>query len=194
MLLRGSRIQIRRVRVLDAEAYFDWFADPGVTEFLPLAGKAHLPMESIRAHLTAVSSSERPEFGVTIETSEGRLIGGAGFRNFAENRAEVSIVIGERAQWGRGLGAESVRLLLELGFSSFGLDGVWLVVREENARATRLFRRLGFRTEAVLENAVIVDGLPRTKLRMGLSRETWLNRGLSEADVGPLIAAESAKW
>lgn len=56
-----------------------------------------------------------------------------------------SIVIGERAVWGRGYGAEATRLMLGYGFDRLGLHSVRLTARSYNERAIAAYRRAGFR-------------------------------------------------
>jgi RimJ/RimL family protein N-acetyltransferase len=91
----------------------------------------------------------------------------------AAKSAEISVVIGERDCWGLGYGGEAMRMLLEEGFNELRLQNIWLVVREENARAVGCFSRLGFTVAEKLEAAVVVKGVPRNKLRMELDVSTW---------------------
>jgi RimJ/RimL family protein N-acetyltransferase len=134
---------------------------------LPLAGKKALPLEDIQAYLARVETTDRPELAVMIELIGQGLIGCGGFRNFDADAAELSLVLGEPSAWGRGLGTEAMQLLLAFAFGPLALKRVWLVVRADNARAVRLFSRMGM---VVVETqaGVIVDGTPRDKFRMEL--------------------------
>ena len=172
--LLGPRVRIRRARIADSEASFRWFADAGVTEYLPLAGERVLPMKDILEFLSQASRDDAPNMSVGIELLAGRLIGCGGLRDILHgDSAEVSVVIGERDVWGSGYGREAMQLLLQFGFERLGLRTIWLVVRAENARAVRLFTRLGFVVAETLEGAAIVAGIPRNKFRMLLTREAW---------------------
>ena len=84
--------------------------------------------------------------------------------------AELSIVLGEPSSWGQGLGTEAMELLLSFAFGPLGLRRVWLIVRADNQRALRLFRRMGFVVVETQVGVVVVDGQPRDKLRMELTR------------------------
>jgi RimJ/RimL family protein N-acetyltransferase len=168
--LRGPRLHIRRAHPKDAAASYRWFANPKVTTFLPLAGKGHLPLESIEAYLTRVATSDRPDLAVTIERVDRGPIGCGGFRNFDSAAAELSIVLGEPSSWGQGLGTEAMELLLAFAFGPLGLHRVWLIVRADNERAIRLFSRMGFVVAETQVGVVVVDDRPRDKLRMELTR------------------------
>jgi RimJ/RimL family protein N-acetyltransferase len=168
--LRGPRLHIRRAQPDDAAASYRWFANPAVTAFLPLAGKGHLPRESIDAYLARVATSDRPDLAVTIERLDQGPIGCGGFRNFDAGAAELSIVLGEPSSWGQGLGTEAMQLLVAFAFGPLGLNRAWLTVRADNARAVRLFRRMGFAVVERQVGIVVVDDQPRDKFRMELAR------------------------
>jgi RimJ/RimL family protein N-acetyltransferase len=169
--LRGLRVHIRRAQPADAAASYRWFANPVVTRFLPLAGKSHLPINRIDAYLAQVAASDRPELGITIERSGEGPIGCGGCRNFDGDSAELSIVLGEPASWGQGLGTEAMQLLVAFALGPLGLNRIWLIVRADNDRAVKLFRRVGFVEVERQIGVVVVDDEPRDKLRMQLTRD-----------------------
>ncbi|HEX3776803.1 MAG TPA: GNAT family N-acetyltransferase [Polyangiaceae bacterium] len=173
----AERLKIRRARPEDAEARFRWFSDAAVTEFLPLAGERNLPLESIVEFLAKASREDEPNLNVGIELLSGRQIGCGGLREIVPGEsAEVSVVIGERDVWGLGYGREAMGLLLREGFAVLNLKSIWLIVREENVRAVRLFSQLGFVVTETLHAAAVVKGIPRTKLRMQLEASAWTRK------------------
>ena len=172
--LLGPRIRIRRARIDEAEARFRWFANPTVTEYLPLAGERILPMANVLAFLEQASRDDDPNLSVGIELLSGRLIGCGGLRSIVPGEsAEVSVVIGEPDVWGLGYAREAMGLLLRFGFERLNLRAIWLIVRTDNSRALRLFTGLGFAVVETLEAAVIVGGIARNKHRMQLGRGSW---------------------
>lgn len=172
--LRGPRLRVRRSHPDDAQVSYGWFADPLVTRYLPLAGKAVLPMESIQSFLAQAATSDRPGISVRFEMDPHGPIGCGGLRNFEQNTAEVSIVIGMPALWGQGLGAEALELLLDLGFDEIGLESIWLVVRTDNEAGVKMFRKAGFDVEEHLVAAVVIDDIPRDKYKMRLNKSACL--------------------
>jgi len=177
MELRGPRVTLRTPCLDDANRSFQWFADPEVTRFLPLAGQDHLPIEAIRAFLQRVSMSDRPELAVSID-ADAEYVGCGGLRGIDVESAEVSIVIGERRFWGRGIASEAMTLLLNHAFGVVGVKTVWLIVRADNARAVRLFEHLGFVLAEVRSAAVVVDGEPKDKWKMVLAASAWPTSGV----------------
>src|SRR5690554_6972869 len=173
----GQRLVLRKPRTDDAPSRYQWFADPKVTRYLPLAGTGSIPMDGIRSYLAQVIDSTRPVFDVSIDLRDGRTVGSASFRDIVEgDSAEVSIVIGEAEARGRGLGREAMELMLDYGFEAMGLKSIWLIVRADNSVAIGLFESLGFETVEVLENAVVVDEATFDKLRMQKATEKSANQ------------------
>ena len=173
--LRGPRLRVRRAHSGDASASYSWFANPRVTEYLPLAGKGTLPLDDIKAFLARVEKADRPELAFTIEIIGQGPIGCGGFRNFDTDAAELSLVFGEPSLWGQGLGTEAMQIMLAFAFGTLGLKRVWLVVRADNERAVRLFSRMGMVVVEKLIGATVVDGTSRDKLRMELAAPAAFN-------------------
>ncbi len=172
--LSGERIRIRRAGLEEADARFRWFADPAVTEFLPLAGEQSLPMDKVIAFLEQARRDDHPNLAMRIELLSGRLIGCGGLRDIVpEQSAEISVVIGERDLWGSGYGHEAMSVLLRFGFERMNLQTIWLIARTDNARAMRLFSKLGFVVTETRAAAAIIRGVPRDKFRMELTRDDW---------------------
>jgi ribosomal-protein-alanine N-acetyltransferase len=83
-----------------------------------------------------------------IVTRDGELIGRIGCFaiDWKKQEGELGIVIGERAQWGRGYGRDAVATLLYHLFETTSLDRINLFTFPENLRAQRCFIACGFRT------------------------------------------------
>ena len=72
--------------------------------------------------------------------------------------AELSVLIGRKDLWHRGLGTATVMTLLERTFEQYGLDRAWVNIPEDNAPALGLFQKLGFVSEATRELCRRPDG------------------------------------
>jgi RimJ/RimL family protein N-acetyltransferase len=175
--LIGPRVRVRRARPADASASFDWFANPVVTEYLPLAGESSLPMENIVSFLEQASRDDDPDFSVGLELLTGELFGCGGLRAIVPGTsAEVSVVVGEQRLWGHGYGGEALQLLLDFAFQELRMGTVWLIVRADNTRGVRLFTRLGFVVVETFDALVGVSATPRQKHRMELQSTRWAER------------------
>ena len=74
----------------------------------------------------------------------GDVIGNARLTPHGPRRARFSIVIGEAAHRGRGLGTEATRLVAELGFERLDLREIVLDVDPRNEPARRAYLTAGF--------------------------------------------------
>lgn len=107
--------------------------------------------------------------------ADGQLIGHGGLyrRDEIAHTAEMGIVIGERAYWGRGYGREAVRLLISYGFNLLNLRRIYLTVNGRNERAIRAYRAVGFVEEGRLRQHVWSNGDYDDLIYMGVLREEW---------------------
>lgn len=86
----------------------------------------------------------------------------------------LSIAIGERNYWGKGYGAEAMRLIMEFGFSVLNLNRISLDVFEYNPRAIHVYQKLGFKIEGAERQHLNRDGKRWDLIHMGLLKEEWL--------------------
>ena len=79
-----------------------------------------------------------------------------------------------RAVWGQGIGDEAISLAIDHAFAtSPDLTRVSVSMLERNRAAQALARRVGFRFEAVFQDMVLQQGVPRGVVHFGLTRREW---------------------
>lgn len=145
----------------DLATLYGWARDD---EVLALAGGLPLTLDFERfkalflAQLPRHNSAHEQLF--VILDADGVLVGRAGLYRVdpALARAELGIVIGERARWAQGLGRDAVRTLVRFGAETLGLRRIVLFTYPTNLRAQRAFVGAGFR---------IVRTVRRFSLEMG---------------------------
>ncbi|MGH2517065.1 MAG: GNAT family N-acetyltransferase, partial [Ktedonobacterales bacterium] len=111
---------------------------------------------------------------LAIQTEEGQV---AGFLRLNEldlvaRKATIRVFVAPEYQ-GRGLGTDTLRTLVDFCFREMGLHRLGLVVREDNARAARLYERLGFTVEGRERDAIWAGGRWVSFLHMGLLADEW---------------------
>jgi RimJ/RimL family protein N-acetyltransferase len=161
-VIRGELVNLRAVERSDAPCLYHWFNDPEVMRYWGLAD-ATVSLAEIQRRIEEWLAREaelgRPAAFI-IETLDGEPLGLLlTSRESQQHRSlELSLVIGERERWGRGLGTDALEAFLDICFAQWGIHRVWLRSEAYNERAHRLYRRCGFRQEAVLRQASFVDG------------------------------------
>ena len=93
-------------------------------------------------------------------TEDRRYIGNVGITKInLTNRSGVSsIFIGDRSCWGKGLGVEAYRQLLEYAFNERGFHRIEARVLEGNLPSLRMHQKCGFKVEGTLRDSVFKNG------------------------------------
>lgn len=146
-MIYGEGIRFRWPEREDLPRFVEWINDPevrhGIARDLPLNTAAE------EQWFDEVMAKPEPERPLAIEIKEGedwRLVGSCGLFNldWVTRKAELGILIGDKASWDRGIGTRAMRLLLHHGFETLNLNRIYLRVFEYNDRALHVYRKLGF--------------------------------------------------
>ncbi len=175
-MICGKHVRLRAVERSDLPYFQEWLNDPEVTEGL----STYLPLSMAdEEQWFDRASRQEPEakpLAIDLRQNGGwRLIGDIGFFNieWVNRSAEFGIFIGDKSVWNKGLGTESVQLLLEHGFETLNLHRIYLRVYSTNARARRSYEKVGFVLEGTLREAVYRQGKYADVLVMSVLRSEW---------------------
>ena len=172
-LLRGASVRLTGLRAGDGEAMARWSEEP---QYMRMVDSDWMrPRVSDDSPLGRTGSSPTGvEFRIRAVAND-RLLGFLAVHRIEWNNqvGEMSIGIGDPADWGKGYGSEAMCLALRYAFHELNLNRVWLTVISYNARAIRLYEKLGFQREGVMREAVLRDGKRYDMLVMGLLRWEW---------------------
>lgn len=94
--------------------------------------------------------------------------------NYMNQSAEFHIMIGDKANEGRGIGTFAVKEILNHAFNNMNLQRVELTVLEDNERAKHLYEKCGFvyegrKRKTKYKNGTFVDTLMYSILRSEFS-------------------------
>jgi RimJ/RimL family protein N-acetyltransferase len=95
------------------------------------------------------------------------------FIDWISATAEMGIYIGETEYRGKGIGQESLQLILSYAFGSLRLQKVYLRVLQSNLAAIRLYQQQGFMLEGTLRNHFWNNGQYENVLFMGLLADEY---------------------
>lgn len=73
-------------------------------------------------------------------------------------RADIGLIIGERDCWGKGIAAESIKLISNFGFQNLGLVKITAGAYEPNIGSIKAFLKNDFIIEAKLAKQYRLDG------------------------------------
>ena len=178
-MIYGERVRLRAAEREDVKKFCVWVNDPDVTRYLSL----YLPMSSVDEGnwFEAMTKRDQAEKTLVIEVRDGngwKMIGNCGvFDIDAVNRlGEIGIMLGEKDEWNKGYGTETMVLLLRHCFDTLNLNRVFLRVYAENVRAKRAYDKAGFVDEGRLREGVYKYGKYDDVIVMSVLRSEWVIR------------------
>jgi RimJ/RimL family protein N-acetyltransferase len=143
----GRVAALAPLRVDQADSWARWLNDPDTTRYL--YGRRERPPSSVTVP-EMVDWGRRMladpwRLAAAIEDPAlGAIVGNARLVPMAGRRARYSIVIGEAANRGRGLGTDATCLMCRLGFRIMGVREIVLDVDPRNKPAVGAYLRAGF--------------------------------------------------
>ena len=94
--------------------------------------------------------------------------------DWVSRHANIFAMIGEPEYWGKGIVGEAAQLVLKYAFTELNLHKVKAGVFTPNDRSLRAAEKLGLNKEAVVKEAIYVDGKYHDIHKWGLTKEEWL--------------------
>ena len=159
-MIVGKNVRLRPIERDDLPRFVEWFGDPGVRRHLTIYLPFSLSQEERWFENLMGRLERQKDVLLAIETADGVHIGSLGLHdiNWKDRCAELGIVIGDKAYWGQGYGADAIQALLGVAFGEMNLHRVFLRVDADNARGIRCYEKCGFQREGISRQAVFREG------------------------------------
>jgi [ribosomal protein S5]-alanine N-acetyltransferase len=182
--IRTTRLELRDLVAEDFAAIHRYASDPEVTRYLAWGPNTEAETHAflLRALAHAVSRPRRDfELGV-IDRASGELIGGCGLhsRREASREYETGYCL-RRDWWGKGVGSETVRALVDFGFQNLRAHRIYAQVSPGNDASSRILERLGFRLEGHLRRDEFARQEWHDTLLYAVLEEEWRSHSPTHA-------------
>ena len=182
--LEGERVRLRWLSDADVPALFAIFGDPTVTRYWSTPA---LRDEAAAAELLGqihdnVRTGKGFQWGIVLRGHD-TVIGTCTLYNpdFNNQRTELGFALA-RAQWGKGLATEAIRVVLAYAFDVLGFRRIEADVDPRNDASLRVLEGVGFIREGFLRERYNVDGEIQDSVYLGLLRSDWTGaRGGAQA-------------
>ncbi|MEU2926109.1 GNAT family protein [Streptomyces sp. NPDC007251] len=171
--LTGRKTVLRPFTEADAGAMWEIIADPEVIRFT-FEPSTDLSPERLRSWYGSRSASpDRLDLAVT-DPGTGEVLGEVVLYAYdpAARSCTFRTLIGPRGR-GRGVGTEATRLIVGHGFEQLGLHRIQLEVYADNARALRVYEKVGFVVEGVRREVQRRDGAWADEVIMSILDREW---------------------
>jgi len=152
----GEKVILRQLCEEDASFFAYWYNQQKVM----FQCGFHEPT----THETEIKRLSQPEYDdedwYAITDLTGRLVGEAGFLRLWPHWhcTDMSMIIPNPDDQGKGYGMEAGRLLLSKAFQHYKLNRVAVGVVELNTQAMKYWERLGFKKEGIQEQGYFYEG------------------------------------
>lgn len=158
--LEGHQVYLRALTEADADGpYLNWFNDSFVSEhnghhFFPFS------REDALAYIRRMGSPNDELALAVAAADDDRHIGNVALKKIDRiaMTAEIALVIGDRSMWGRGVGSEVCRLMMDHAFDTLNLRRIHCATYETNVAMQKLAVALGMREEGRRRQAAFKNG------------------------------------
>ncbi|MER2497391.1 GNAT family protein [Vibrio neptunius] len=175
MQLELDGYYLRSLDVGDADTFYQWSCDREVTVY-SLSSYAYPQSKSdIEKWLLSINSSTKTvSFGICCKESD-RLIGYAGLSGISTlNRSgEYFILIGEKSDWGKGIGTAVTKRVTDYAIDTLGLHRVQLTASAVNVGAIKAYENAGYQHEGVMRQSGFRNGQFVDKVLMSVLSTEW---------------------
>ena len=171
--LHGEKIYLRRVLRSDiCQEYVDWLNDPEINQYLETKYEVQTLESVIKYWKMRQSDYNSPWFAIVSKTSKVH-IGNIklGPINWNHQRADISIFIGNKIYWGKGIATEAINLLKDWAFNHIRLKKLYAGAYEMNIGSIKAFQKCGFVIEGTFENDAVFNNKRVNSVRLGIVNE-----------------------
>ncbi|MBV1900400.1 MAG: GNAT family N-acetyltransferase [Kordiimonadaceae bacterium] len=171
--LQAARVNLRPLDGADCDAqYLGWLGDPVVIEHIDAR---YFPQtaKSISEFVEGFDQENALIWRISDKESND-AVGNVQCRiNPLHKTADIGIMLGNRAYWGKGIGSEVLRCVIHHLLGDRKVEKITMATRSSNDRMLKTIRKLGFCEEGILRNHV----------RHGEGRTDIIQFGLFEGDL-----------
>lgn len=160
---------LRPARGEDVLPYTAYLADPGITVWLDNSAQVPIPPSRVEAILL------HEAWCLWSIECDGRFVGVTSLYgpDLGRGQARFSIVLGDPEVWGRGLGTEVTRRVVDHAFRNLGLHKVSSDYLEPNAASRAIHERVGFVEEGRLREDAWRQGRWVDRILLSLLASEW---------------------
>ena len=146
MKLEGDKIYLKPFTKKYAADWVRWTQDEEVTRYSVMRPYT---LEEELKYLEERKKTKPKDLIFSIFLKEnGKIIGNCGIHQHDEKfpgKVSVGLMIGEKTEWGKGYGTDTIKILLNYIKKKIGAGEVFLNVDIPNAAAIRCYEKCGFK-------------------------------------------------
>lgn len=156
----GERVYLRPIELSDADGvYPSWLNDPEICRYNS-HGDTLYTREMAQSYIKSVIDNPNMVVLAICLRQDGRHVGNIALQQISlKNRnAELAVLIGDSSVYGRGIGYEAGKLLVEYAFCTLKLHRLYCGTHSENIGMQKLALKLGMSEEGRRRDALWKNG------------------------------------
>lgn len=142
-----------------SQRYADWLNNKEVCRE-NRHGSIHNTIDMTKDYVNSVDKSDRNAVFAIITKGDNRHIGNISLNDIVweNNSGEISILVGEKDCWGRGIATEAYRLVIDYGFNMIDLHRIKSGMTIRNKAMMRVAEKACMIKEGIFRDAFFKDG------------------------------------
>jgi RimJ/RimL family protein N-acetyltransferase len=172
--LVGEKTYLRPVELSDTRSIQEWHNDP---EIRKLARSGELPVTYTKENddIRIAKDSEEEIYLIIMEKRTDKSIGFIRLNliDAVARNMWLRMIIGDAEARGKKSAEDALRCILEWLFSEQNVHRVTIETYETNIRAIHFFKKLGFKQEGIVREAVYIDKEYHNIVALGLLKREF---------------------
>ena len=172
----GNRIYFRPIELKDIDlGWYDWINDNDAVEFLD--GVYPISKEYLKSYYEQNQPPKSVMFAICDKNSD-KYFGNAklGPIDWINRSCNYGRLIGLKEYRGKGYGSEALKLLVEYGFFTLGLNRIHSGAIESNVASLKSNEKVGFRKEGIQIDAVWRNGKFNNVISLAITRNDYIKK------------------
>ncbi|MCL2812180.1 MAG: GNAT family N-acetyltransferase [Clostridia bacterium] len=171
--ITGNKVILRPLRDEDATFFAHWYNQLEV-----MFECGFFEPTTLEAELKRIQKPDKDADWYAVTDLSGRLVGETGLlRLWPHWRCtDMSIIIPNPTDQGKGYGGEAVRLMLSRAFEHYDMNRVAIGVVGLNAPALDFYERIGFKKEGIQEQGYFHNGVFSDFVMMRMLKSEYQKR------------------
>ncbi len=173
--LKGNLIYLREVRISDVnDNYYQWLNDPEVNQYLEIRFSP-MSKEIIAEFVRSMDGNPNSIFLAICTIANDLHIGNIklGPINWTHRFADISLIIGDKRYWKKGVATEAIGLITRFAFENLNIHKVKAGCYAENIGSLKAFEKNGFQREGLLKQHRFFMGKFVDQVILGLINSEW---------------------
>lgn len=178
------RTGLREYEKRDVEFIEKWMRDDGIRQWFTFASRPLAHEQIVQFVEDQINNKTQPKptyknFVIySLNDAQKEYFGSVGLKNidYQTAQAEITIVIADKSDLGKGYGQEALELICEYGFSILYLKMINIHCFAHNLRAINAYRKFGFSNEGLVHNNIKTESGNFDEIVMALDAEDYFSR------------------